>query len=54
MDIEVELAFEVVGTEFTEVGLVPGHNVGSADLVQAGEEGEGCQDDRSNDWLPAS
>ena len=53
MDIEVEFAFEIVGTEFTEVGLVPGNNVGPTDLVQAGEEGEGSQEDGSNDRLPA-
>lgn len=51
--IEVELALEVVGAEFTEVGLIPGDDVGSADLVQAGEESESRQDNGENDRFPA-
>lgn len=54
MYIEVELALQVVRAEFTEVSLIPSDDVGSADLVQAGEEGEGSQNDRNNDRFPAS
>ena len=51
--IEVELALEVVRTEFTEMGLIPGDDVGSADLVQASEEGESCQNNGEKDRFPA-
>ena len=54
MNIEVELAFEVVGSEFTEVSFIPRDNVGASDSIQASEEGESCQNDGSNDRLPAS
>ena len=43
-----------MGAKFTEVSLVPSHNVGTANPVQAGEEGEGSQYDGSNNRLPAS
>jgi hypothetical protein len=45
VDIEVELAFEVVRAELAEVGFVPGDNWGEPDLPHAREEGERSEDE---------
>ena len=48
MHVEVELAFEVVRTELSEVRFVPDDNVCLADVVETRPTGEKCVDDRGN------
>jgi hypothetical protein len=52
VDIEVELALQVVGSELAKMRLVPGDNGRKANLPQTGEEGECGEDDGCEDGLP--
>jgi hypothetical protein len=52
VNIEVELALQVVGSELAEMRLVPGDNGRKANLPQTGEEGECGEDDGCEDGLP--
>jgi hypothetical protein len=52
VNIEVELALQVVRSELAEMRLVPGDNGREADLPQTGEEGECGEDDGCEDGLP--
>ena len=46
MDIEVELALEVMRAELPEMSLIPDDEVGFPDFVEAGPAGKECVDSR--------
>lgn len=52
VDIEVELALQIVRAKFSKMRLVPGDNGRKTDLPQTGEEGECGEDDGCEDGLP--
>ena len=49
MDIEVELALEVVRPELAEMCFIPCNNGREANLPHPSEEGEGCEDERCDE-----
>jgi hypothetical protein len=51
VDIEVELAFEVVRSEFPKMSFIPCDNVGDANFPHAREEGEEGEDDGRDEEL---
>lgn len=52
VNIEVIFMLDVVRSELSKVGLVPGNDVADANPPESGEDGDGREDDGGDDGLP--